>query len=315
MINLLLCNQTYFNRNIYVTQRFEHNSKIRVQDRDVFEKSFQPSFSGKWIKNPKKITIEIVKSVIENSNNIIGIGSEGVVYRIPESDFCVKVPHFSDKTVMGFNYNVCDIKKINHVVAEGINEINIMKYIPGENLIKLQNPSEIVDLPISSYTSLLKQVSEANENGLKFDHAASNVIYNKNNKSLTAIDFYEPSADNEIYFHPVTEVYTCLKSSLHEPNGSKNHIRIINRLLNSVFEEIKEKNPKFIIEENDFDRLFTKIRDDIPQNLPPQFLYLKKAFGKLFDLKDFESKGQNIQKQFNGLIKYAKCLTNQIFEI
>ena len=121
-----------------------------------------------------KITKAVKGAVRKNME--IGYGSEGVVYKIPDSDYCVKVYNGEGVNNLGdWSLNVSSQDKINHVVARAENNSVIMKRIKGLPL-KPDKPDEIFDLPKQSYRDLLIQLSKAYDECMQFDNFSSNII-------------------------------------------------------------------------------------------------------------------------------------------
>ena len=217
-----------------------------TRDRLPFQKnSFDTvSFSSKNILNrgSKYITDTVIKT-ITNPSTVIGEGAEGVVYKIPDTDFCVKILNSAKLYDFGvWDLNISPKDRVNHIVAKSECGASIMKYIEGEALRVLRIPDSVYNLPKQSYKNLLKQISNAHNTGLSFDSTPSNIIYNPKDKSLTAIDFMNAK---EFMFEPFSMVYRALKDYM-SPKRDFNNEKLSNTLLNVAIDEIKNNYPSGI---------------------------------------------------------------------
>ena len=112
-------------------------------NRQVYGLSLQPAlscdkvcFSGQnvdFLKLPKK---EIYKRVQESINNfnLLGYGTEGSVYAIDGTDYCIKFSRNSDSRkslCKNLTFKVSEQDKVNHVVAKLGNSAVIMQKIKG----------------------------------------------------------------------------------------------------------------------------------------------------------------------------------------
>ena len=205
----------------------------------------------------KELTKEVKNTVVNNTE--IGYGAEGVVYKIPQSDYCVKIFNGEGVNNLGeWDFNVSSQDKINHVVARAENGSLIMKQIKGEAL-KWDKPDEIYDLPLKSYRDLLIQISNAGDECLQFDSVPSNLIYNKKDKTLTAIDFFEPNPDIDLEYNPLQAVFKCLHSSGRTPKDAELNKKLGINLLTVVKDELQKKEPEFQIDRWDAEGLLYDI--------------------------------------------------------
>ncbi len=225
------------------------------------------------------ITEKVKDSVL--CNRIIGFGSEGTVYDLPDTDYCVKIFDGEGVNNLGqWNLNVSSQDKINHVVAKAQNNSIIMKKIKGEAL-KSEKPNEIFNLPKKSYRDLLIQITKAYDECLKFDDVPTNVIYNKKDKSLTAIDFYEPNPDVENDFHPLQALFKCLKSRGRSDKDKELNKLLGLKLLNVVNDELTQyKNPEFTIDKDDVNGLLYDIYASQDFEIPNRVKQLRKSINK-----------------------------------
>ena len=73
--------------------------------------------SSKLLNKDSKEITETVKQAIEEKNKI-GFGTEGAVYKIPDTEYCVKLPKYESVNNFGeWGLKVDAQDKINHVVA------------------------------------------------------------------------------------------------------------------------------------------------------------------------------------------------------
>ncbi len=105
-----------------------------------------------------------VRCAVRDVANVIGSGGEGVVYKIPKTDYCVKITGEDIFYFGNWNMNVPISEKVNHVVAISDNGTRMMKIINGEHLNYFNNPEEVYNLPIESYAEILKQIANAKKN-------------------------------------------------------------------------------------------------------------------------------------------------------
>lgn len=228
--------------------------------------------------SPDKITKAVQGAVRKNQE--IGYGSEGVVYKIPNSDYCVKVYNGEGVNNLGnWNLNVSSQDKINHVVARAENNSVIMKLIKGLPL-KSDKPDEIFDLPKQSYRNFLIQLSKAYDECMQFDNFSSNIIYNKEKKSLTAIDFFEPNPDIDFEFQPLQDVFKCLKSRGNTPKDKELNKKLGINLLSVVKNELENKEPEFYIDKWDVDGLLYDIYVSQDYEIPNKVKQLRREINK-----------------------------------
>lgn len=141
-----------------------------------------------------KTIIKNVKKAIRKENSI-GRGGEAEVYKIPNTKYCVRVPHDSfDKLGKVVDKNISPQEIVNHTVAKLANGVSIMPIIDGFTFCSKDITNEKVakmveQMPQSAFNKLLKQVCEAYNYDMAFDTGWKNIIINPVNKTLTAIDF------------------------------------------------------------------------------------------------------------------------------
>ncbi len=274
------------------------------------------SFTSKTLpyKSSKEIT-KVVKKAIKEPENFIGKGGEGEVYKIPDTDYCVKILYYSNLKKIGeWTNEISSADKVNHVVAKSENGTTIMKYIEGEPLSWQFKPDEVYSLPDKSFKDLANQITEARDEEMIFDNAASNIIFNHKTQSLTAIDFYPPEADDNYICRPLTMIYSALKPHAGQERDIKMDKKLGNKLLNIVLDEVSpNKQPDIEISPNDINTLLYKIYQDSKFARVPQYKFLIKSMNKIFELKEAEEIGVDVEKELNGQIKYSRCIVNQVF--
>ena len=254
-----------------------------------------------------------VKSALLDSKNFLGQGSEGIVYRLPNTDYCVKIPHIEiGKDFGGWTFNIGFEDKVNHVVARSENNTRVMNFIEGSSLKYDNKPKEIYSLPLESYRDFVKQISDAADNVMQFDSAPSTIIFNKKEKTFTAIDFRIPNVDYDFIPAPFTSVYRGLQASKEQEKSQSLNKNLMGRLLQTALEEIKKgKDAEFAVEDGDIKELFYCFENG-QDKLEPQYKFLKNIFSQIFLIKKVEARGINISEELNGKIKYAECIIKQI---
>ena len=95
--------------------------------------------SANILTKPSKEITKTVLSALENKMNFIGEGTEGCVYKIPDSDYCVKVFKNEDYSFGYWSVNLHPSEGVNHILARAENNAIIMKYI---HLFSLENKKE-----------------------------------------------------------------------------------------------------------------------------------------------------------------------------
>ena len=192
-------------------------------NKDPFRLKYQPKPGGVCFKSRDLLELseKDVLNKIRDSvkpENFLGQGTEAEVYRITNSDYCVRIPYLAHD-ISRFNYSkeITPIDKVNHIVAKLGFGASIMKYFDGvipkwymsNNHERYKFQEKISEMPIESYSGLLHQIADAIDNEMLFDFSPGNLIVDTENKKLTAIDFYSIS-DNPKPIKPLTEMYSVL---------------------------------------------------------------------------------------------------------
>ena len=161
----------------------------------------------------------------------IGHGAEAKVYKIPDTDYVVRVHNgFKPDFNSPISFDMSTGDKFNHYVAKIGDSVEIGEYIKGENACcmtgyankmsdKQHNLNlKIVEMPVSSYRDFMKTIFEAAKQNMAFDSAGRNVIVDIVEKKFIPIDFEYGFAKNpsQRIFNPVL----CMHSgfSVREPD-------------------------------------------------------------------------------------------------
>ena len=213
---------------------------------------------------------EVIKRVQESikPENFLGQGTEAEVYRIKDTDYCVRIPYVTgDMYASNYTKELTPIDKLNHVRARLGFGASIMDYFDGVTPKEFKNndyyrnifQEKISNLPIKSYTDLLHQISNAIDNEMVFDFSGGNLIVDLKKQKLTAIDFYNLS-DNPRPIRPLLEMYSVLTSyGAREKTGKK----IYDKVVEAGLEEFKpNKIPCMDVELFDFVELVQKRHSD-----------------------------------------------------
>jgi len=256
-----------------------------------------------------------VRSAVQNNNNIIGSGGEGVVYRIPNTDYCVKI---TGKDILHFgnwNMDVPIPEKFNHVVAISDNGTRIMRIIEGEHLDYINNPDEVYSLPAESYIGILKQFTEAKKYGKYFDISPKNIIYNPKQKTLTAIDFTVEESFDYDEFMPLSLLFKAMRDETQTISTSKRNRQLIARLLQVALDSIhKGGEPEFPISYNDIDTLLSYGLKILPQGTSARkFNNLKKNIFEILKLKEDEVQSTEKKIFLSKKIESAKANIDKLF--
>lgn len=240
------------------------------------------SFSSKNIltKEGKEIT-KLVSAAVNDSKNLIGKGSEGSVYKIPDTDYCVKILHGKTSDFKNWRFNMYPNDEVNHIVAKSEDGAVIMKHIKGTTLKYGQIPDEVYDLPDESYINLLKQINDAHKKYMVFDSVPRNIIYNSEDKSLTAIDFLKEDNFKYYAYTPLNDVFNALKNEGNTEKGAKTNLKLGEKLLNIALDNVSGKKPQQIsVISKDIDALYNNIKWQNNKKYPSDVDSLKTQLNK-----------------------------------
>ena len=284
------------------------------------------SFSGNcnFLNLPCNLTLKKIKDAISNPEYFLGKGSEARVYRIPDTEYCVRISHLDNDYVEGplkfisLDKNLNEADKINHTVAKFGKKSSILHYLEGEPLSThkttaekvIENTQKISEMPIESFQKLFKQICHAYKNNMMFDHCHQNVIFNQKDKTITAIDFYK----NEygVILKPLSYIYDSLI-----PYRSLNEQRkvIAGKIINAGINELEPRvKPCYPVTNFDFERLLLFLEYRENYSLDHKLMEsLTKKIDKIVKLKIKELEGQNVKVKLEANIKEARNLIKQIF--
>ena len=143
---------------------------------------------------------EIVERISEslNTDHILGVGGEGKVYTIKDTNLCIKIPHeASEEFRNGTFTQMSNLEQVNHGVAKLGKKTLLMKRIEGFSMFphkttgvnRAQVHLMIDKLPVAAYRNVIAQIYDAYNKGAYFDSSGANVIVNPVKKTMTVIDF------------------------------------------------------------------------------------------------------------------------------
>lgn len=314
--------------NIISTQTFESIQKTNYNYSRNCGLFFNPQFSFDTVffqgrrnlldLSEKTIFSRIDKS-IKNKSNFLGQGCEGKVYKIEDSEYCVKIPSnklFSKKInyKSDFTKEVSEQDRINHIVARLGDGTVIMRKIEGTPVWS-KNMSEksarevsetVANLPVASYQNFLRQISHAHNNGMMFDPFNHNVIVDKNNKTIIAIDFIDNSG---LAFEELNPLQLMYLTSTNKYTTSEHKARIAKNILSAALEEFKpSQKPCLDVSQFDFN-LYLKMLDS--QKIIKYNNQMDKKLSKLVDMKYFELQGKNNKEELSGLFTDISNMVNK----
>ena len=296
--------------NISITPKYIYSNKVN-NHLPLRNNADTISFCSRNLLTKKSNEItDTILEVIKNKANFIGEGCEGNVYKIPDTNYCVKLFKKEPLDFGEWNLNIKPYERVNHVLAKAENNAVIMRYIDGIPFHKVKN--EIDKVPEKSIRNLIIQVANANDEAMMFDGASSNIIYNPKDKSLKAIDFYADYIDEFSTARPLSQIFASLSLKANTDEAKAINRRLGGKMLNIILGEItKERLPEFPVDKVDMNRLLNKIRYSQSFNTPPQFEFLVKSMNRIMDLKSQRGKYTNCTNEIKGEEKYSKCIINQ----
>lgn len=164
-------------------------------------------------QNPQ--SIKYVPQSIKDSFEIVGKGAEGIVYKIKNSNFALKINNnkkIEEELNNPINLAINKLDKTNHVKAKIGNHISIMKYIEGSPIsVNISSKT----LPTSSIKECLKYIYNTASEGFRHDFGGKNILFNKKNGKLTPIDFLPSRAGykENIINNTFIQLYPTAKTS------------------------------------------------------------------------------------------------------
>ena len=216
---------------------------------------------------PKEDIMTKIKDSIK-PENFLGQGSEAEVYRIKDTNYCVRIPYIAgDMYSRSYTKELTPTDKLNHVRARLGFGAAILDYFEGvtPKEFKLNDfyrnifQEKISELPTQSYNDLLHQIAGAIDNEMVYDFSGGNLIVNFKNQKLTAIDFYNIN-DNPRPIRPLCEMFSVLTCYGAREKTGKN---IYDKVVDAALEEFKpDKTPCMDVELFDFVDLARKRDSD-----------------------------------------------------
>lgn len=270
---------------------------------DVFVKREHCDF----LLKPSKEILQCIKQSIKSDENLLGSGGEAEVWKIKDTNYCVRVPRKT--TFVGKLYikkTLSEEDKINHTVAKLSNGATIMPIIKGvtfssDNIDDYEVAKLIENMPVSSFRDLIEQINYAEtKTDLIFDVGWKNVIIDSNKNKMTAIDFYK-SEDKPLFTNQIlSNVFATLTSN---PKTSVEQKKICaGKIILATIQFLDTKN-------NNFSTLGVSrfVETLKKRNLFENIKYAKVLESNLNKLKS------NNPNTFRGASKVLTTLVRQLF--
>lgn len=145
---------------------------------------------------------------------LIGKGKTGKVYRVPDTNYAVKINNninLSEVKNKKLSFDITPQEKGNHIVAKLDDDISIMKYIDGE---ELTGQFSVKDFKVPELKNYIRHLHLQAQNGMRLDKGGKNTRFNPKNGSLTPLDFYlnPPAKKYEFLNDTFIQTYNCAKS-------------------------------------------------------------------------------------------------------
>ncbi len=282
------------------------------------------SFSGQLdlLKLSENEILEKIKTSIADNKNYLGEGGDAIVYKIPDTDYCVRLNKDTfENYKFHLNFKLNERDKVNHVVAKLGHGSSIMKYIEGSPVFtpfmrdkKAKEIASIIEqMPTQAYKKLFYQICDAHKLGMMFDCSWPNVIINSKNNTMTAIDFYK----SEESINPLRYIYSALVT---EHTTLKQRQNCAGKLFAIALDEFKPgKKPHIAPMDFDFYRFIYSLGGEnctmqVIEN-PKYIKLLVSNFEKLETLKYSEIRNIDVKSQLNASLKVLKSLIKQLFGI
>ncbi len=320
-------NTIFANPQITASTNITQNNKQNIKYNKTLTKDTVSFGHNDLLSCPKEEIAQRIREALKSPQlTYIGSGGSAEVFKIPKSDYCVRIIYQNDDYTsstpeilrqknLKINFNLSEQDKINHVVGK-FKGGTIMKYIEGTPVL---NPAmtqghideiskQIEEMPVESFHKLLQQICHAYQHDMMFDCSWNNVIVNPKNKTLTAIDFYKPECIE--ISHPFCHIFSGLTHSRTTLEQKKN---IAGKILTAGLMEV-EPNHKPCLDIRDFDyyKFLYKLRD---QNVIESKNYtelLVKLFEDIECLKLRDLHGEDVSRILKSKIKIVKALIKQL---
>ena len=301
-VNIINTNYTYLKTKLSDIRKPLSHPNVSFGQRDLFEKSTED-------------IINIINQSKTDANKL-GTGGEATVWKIPGTDYCLRIHHNSPNSLLKLNLNLTEQDRINHVIAKLSDSVEIKKYIkgspvwnPGMSYLKeYEIAQNIADMPISAFNKLLKQIIHASDNNMDFDCCNRNIIVNSTDKTLTAIDFHKSQGFIKNY---LSKLYPAL---INDASNQSQKKTTAGKLYLAALEEFQPgKKTALNISEIDFSRFANKLFTAYGLNLNHNYydIFIS-TFEDIKDLK-YEELKRGSSTALYGKLKVAKALIKQLF--
>ena len=277
------------------------------------------SFKGKLVDFRQLPSSEISRIVNDTvkKNELLGRGAEGNVYKIPNTDYCVKIPHV-ETGFWSWTSDVTTQDKLNHIVAKSANGAVIMNYIDGKSLPMKNKPNTLYSLPVDSYRKFLVQLAEAHNAGLDCDVASSNTIFNPQTHSIVQIDFRIPEDNFEEPNQYLVKAFSLLQQWGSDSMSCKQNQKLFLNLTQATLEELRpNKDSQILLKDVDFQSFYRKFQRTMfasGVSLPRQYDFLNKTMNEAITLKyrcakSFDKSDIDL---LTAKVNFAQSLINQL---
>jgi hypothetical protein len=172
-----------------------------------------------------------------------------------------------------------------------------------------QNIKNIEEIPVEGFRKLITQVCEADKEGMIFDSLGTNIIVNPNNRTITAIDFFQSTFQEP--FTPLKSIYASL-THFHCPITYKRNCA--KKLILAACEDLKEgKAAAAPIGGYDFSKLIRELaREDVIKDKKfTNALHI--VLDRISELHLQINRGHECKAQFEGQMKTLNALLKQVF--
>lgn len=266
------------------------------------------SFGNKvdFLNLPKEVIFRRLNKALQNPDNFLGMGSEAVIYKIPGTDYCFRIPYLDNEGYVltkwdsFFSKDVNKAERINHIVANLGQGASVMNKIDGEP-ISLILPAHkcLLDFPLGSFQKLIRQIQQAKENNLVFDSCCANIIYNNETKNIVAIDFNESYKKSELNYNILNKIHSVISFSFDE----KESLRLANKLLLATLNEFGHTTDIDKIKCFEF---INYIQTTHPHANPKTYSDLKEKFENIELLNTALKNKQDVKTELSKLISETK---------
>jgi hypothetical protein len=299
------------------------NKNVNTQNKYFTKQSLTHdtiNFTGQedFLNLPKNEIFEKINLALKNPKNKLGEGGEAYVYKIPNTEYCVRINRDNEKDFdKTLNFRINKKDKINHIVAKLGKGSSIMTIVKGETLWRIgkdpaelaQNIETVEGIPIEGFKKLITQVCEADKQGMIFDSIGANIIVNPSNRSITAIDFFQSAFQEP--FTPLKSIYASLTHFSCPITYKRNCAK---KLILAACEDLREgKAAAAPFGGYDFPKLVHELaREDVIKDKKfTNTLYL--VLDKISELYLQKYVGKECKSQFDGQMKVLNTLLKQVF--